>query len=134
MKDMELLTEKDLEYFRKKAEEGQVVILELSKEQLLNLDFSRWMNREVNTIEEVEVMEWLQKRRSMIKRLYDVVQNTTEDIRQNTDGRCKSLIEWMQNHKLSNEGYETVRQAIREGFTEEQLLTLLSFGNGSFLV
>lgn len=38
MEEMELLTEKDLEYFRKKAEEGTVVILELEEEQILNWD------------------------------------------------------------------------------------------------
>lgn len=38
MEEMELLTEKDLEYFRKKAEEGAVVILELEEEQILNWD------------------------------------------------------------------------------------------------
>lgn len=38
MEEMELLTEKDLEYFRKKAEEGAVVILELEEEQILHWD------------------------------------------------------------------------------------------------
>ncbi|MEE1032442.1 MAG: hypothetical protein U0L12_09920 [Ruminococcus sp.] len=59
MKDMELLTEKDMEYFRKKAKEGQVVILELSEEQLLHLDSEYWMNWKVDTISRVKVADIL---------------------------------------------------------------------------
>lgn len=35
MEELEVLTEKDLEYFRKKEEEGEVVILEIQEEDLL---------------------------------------------------------------------------------------------------
>lgn len=45
--------QKDLEYFRKKAEEGDAAILEISEEQLLRLDFSGWVNREIIKIKEV---------------------------------------------------------------------------------
>lgn len=53
MENIQLLTEKDLEYFRRKEEEGSAVILEISEEQLLRLDFCSWMNREMITRKEV---------------------------------------------------------------------------------
>lgn len=35
MEELEVLTEKDLEYFRKKEEEGEAVILEMEENDLL---------------------------------------------------------------------------------------------------
>lgn len=49
MKEMQLLTEKDLEYFRKKQEEGSTVILEISDEELLRLDFEHWDDYKLNS-------------------------------------------------------------------------------------
>lgn len=55
MENMQLLTEKDLEYFRKKEEEGSAMILEFSEEELLRLDFSYWTKRDLGTVTEAEV-------------------------------------------------------------------------------
>lgn len=135
MKDMQLLTEKDLEYFKKKAEEGSAMILELSEEQLLRLDFSRWVEREPNTIKESEVIEWLEEARDEIQKPYDDVQYTEKDTCSKPDDgmkKYKTLAEWLQNHELSDEEYEVIRQVMQNGFTEEQLLVLLSAGKGLF--
>lgn len=35
MDNLEILTEKDMEYFRKKEDEGEVVIIELTEEELI---------------------------------------------------------------------------------------------------
>lgn len=59
MKQIELLNDDDLRYFRRKAQEGKVVILELSEEQLLNLNFEYWKGQEKNIFKETEVINWL---------------------------------------------------------------------------
>ena len=57
MKEIQLLTEKDLEYFRKKQEEGSAVILELSDEDLLRLDFEHLENYRINSIIKKKMLE-----------------------------------------------------------------------------
>lgn len=38
MEELEVLTEKDLEYFRKKEEEGEVVIIKIEKKELIEFN------------------------------------------------------------------------------------------------
>ncbi|WP_373216184.1 hypothetical protein [Ruminococcus sp. 5_1_39BFAA] len=57
MKEIQLLTEKDLEYFRKKQKEGSAVILELSDEDLLRLDFEHLENYRINSIIKKKMLE-----------------------------------------------------------------------------
>ena len=74
MHELEYLTEKDLEYFRKKRDEGQPVkIIYLSPEALDKLSFedieamekeARAMTGQQPTEEELE--EWLQKHKAIL--------------------------------------------------------------------
>lgn len=127
MKDMELLTEKDLEYFRKEEEEGRAVILEISEQQLLHLDFSQWLNRKPDEIRKEEVLEWLQKNRNEFQDIYDREKKNDGNIRpKQFDGvMYRTLAEWLQEHEISEEQYEVIRQAVQRYFTEEQILELL---------
>ena len=132
MIEIQLLTEKDMEYFRKKAEEGSAVILELTEEQLLRLDFSYWRDREPDTIKEAEIIQWLQENQIEIQKLYDGTQKkeTIEEEIEHVEGeRYSTLAEWMLSHELTETQYSDVRQMICKGYTEKQILLFLLVGS-----
>lgn len=48
-----------MEYFRRKEREGTAIIMEFSTEQLLDLDFGFWANKNQEEITDMEVEQWL---------------------------------------------------------------------------
>ncbi len=81
---IQFLTEKDLEYFQKLAEQGEAVILTISEEDLLSLDFSKPVksleNEQINTQEELD--QWVRQYREEFRRLYGDSQKTVRESQQ----------------------------------------------------
>ena len=69
MKEMEYLTERDIEYFRKQAENGEAVIIELDPEVLLRLNLSDIMKPDrAEPLSEEEIKNWLEENRAFMKK------------------------------------------------------------------
>ncbi len=81
---IQFLTGKDLEYFQKLAERGEAVILTISEEEILSLDFSKPVkdleNEQINIQEELN--QWVQKYKDEFRRFYGENQKSVEESRQ----------------------------------------------------
>ena len=69
MKEVEFLTEKDMPYFRKKAEEGEVIILEIPPKELLGINVTELLQRETagEVIDTTELKEWIGQNRPFLQ-------------------------------------------------------------------
>ena len=123
MEGLQLLTERDLLYFKRMEEEGRAVVIELPIEQLLMIDPERWMKKETEMINEEEILQWLKE--------IGMMQAETEQEEERDDGNqiqktsIKTLADYLEGKEFTEEQYERVQWMITEGFTEEQLIEML---------
>lgn len=61
MKNLEYLTERDLEYFYRKAEQGEAVIIYIDPEALLSLDILKLEEYDAASMTEEEIKKLLEK-------------------------------------------------------------------------
>lgn len=80
MKDMEYLTEKDLEYFRKKEKEGEAVILYIDTEKLLSFDPKKFGEIK-NDLNENEIERWLREHDLILENAYKNSKNISDENR-----------------------------------------------------
>lgn len=131
MKDMEYLDEKDLEYWKKKEQDGEAVIIFLNPERLLSLDIRELLpERNRNPPEEAEVCRWLRENRVITG------ENTREENRIRKENEClkrqekgedvgEILADWLKRADLDEERIAVVEEAIRQGVEKELLLFMI---------
>lgn len=131
MKDMEYLDEKDLEYWKKKEQDGEAVIIYLNPERLLSLDIRELLpERNRNPPEEAEVCRWLRENRVITG------ENTREENRIRKENEClkrqekgedvgEILADWLKRADLDEERIAVVEEAIRQGVEKELLLFMI---------
>lgn len=132
MKEVEFLVEKDLPYFREKAEKGEVVILELSPKELLQMDLTELLKREEDgeKINLEELQEWLEKNRADLREKYQ--ENMGQAAR--SAGRApggsvpsgSALAERLLEVELNAEKRKIIEEGINRQLPEPALLYLLN--------
>ena len=141
MKEMEYLTERDIEYFRKQAENGEAVIIELDPEVLLRLNLSDIMKPDrAEPLSEEEIKNWLEENRAFMKNVYDEnmkIQEETDSIMEELSGVEKSdkgdlslskmdVPGMLSSISLSPEQWEVIRWAINDtNMTNKQIGAIL---------
>jgi len=123
MEGLQLLTEKDLPYFKRMEEEGRAVIIELSIEQLLEMDPGEWLQTATESINEEEVVQWLQEN-GMIQseKKLDEESDKGNKIPKSS---FKTLADYLEGKEFTEAQYERVQWMITERFTEEQIIEML---------
>lgn len=155
MKDMELLNEKDMEYFRRLAEEGKAVILEIAPETLAALDINQFI-KETGEIDQEEVRKWLKENNSWRAEEYAKTERILEENRKIEDwldthaeseaeqepdeqeeaaemseranigsDNVSSFIGKLATIKLNKEQWKVIQEAIDMHLTSEQILLFL---------
>lgn len=137
MREMEYLTEKDLEYFEKKEKRGEAVILRLNPKTLLELDLSAIKAPE--TLDEKEIKKWLDENKLFMEEVCEEtekLQAENEQLRRElwgtrTDNQSvkrnkgETLAHRLLQVSLDAEQKEVIEYAINNGLTEQQILSLL---------
>ena len=124
MEGLQLLTEKDLLYFKRMEEEGRAVIIELSIERLLMINPERWMKTETEMINEEEVLQWIREN--------GMIQTETERRAEQDEGNklqktsSKTLAEYLEGRELTKKQYEKIQWMIEAGFTKEQIIKVFT--------
>lgn len=129
MKEVEFLTEKDMPYFRKKAEEGEVIILEIPPKELLGLNVTELLQRETagEVIDTTELKEWIKQNRPFLQEQYEKGVKAAEGDQKNIAAfNGAALIERLSEIELSEEKRDVIEKAILKRLPEEIILFLLS--------
>ncbi len=154
--DLQFLTEKDLEYFKRLQETGEALILTISDEDLLSLDFSvpeekEKPENEGEIISQAELTAWVKEHRAEFSKRADEnrkIQKENESLREEIDavGEIKeeneitdapspkrekpasSLTERLMEVHLDEKQADIINQAILAGL-DEQLILMLLDGN-----
>lgn len=130
MKEVEFLTEKDMPYFRKKAEEGEVMILEIPPKELLGINVTELLQRETagEVIDTTELKEWIGQNRPFLQEQYEkgVKEATQRDQKNIASFDGAALIERLSEVELSEEKRDVIEKAILKRLPEEIILFLLS--------
>ena len=143
MRDMEYLTEKDLPYFEKKAKTGEVVIIYIDPEALLQADtavdellaIEEEKQKTKTNVSDEELMAFLEKHRLLLdeeakKNLIVIREN--EELQKLLDEQEKKLAKMRERKKPSVEEIiesadrnqdmlSLIRRAIQEGFTDDEI-------------
>ncbi|EET62432.1 hypothetical protein BRYFOR_05467 [Marvinbryantia formatexigens DSM 14469] len=131
MKDMEYLDEKDLEYWKKKEQEGEAVIIYLNPERLLSLDIRELLpERNRNPPDGAEVYEWLRENKlvdGQHDKKADSIRKENECLRRQEKGEDvgEILADWLKRTDLDEERIAVVEEAIRQGVEKELLLFMI---------
>lgn len=129
MKEIEFLTEKDLPYFRKKAEEGEVAILEIPPKQLLHMDLRELLQGRdaASEIDPTEVQKWISDNRSLLQEEYEKgVQEVATQAKSEVYFEGAALADRLAEIELTPEKRAVIERAINLNFSEPILLFLLS--------
>lgn len=134
MKDMEYLTEKDLEYFRKKEKEGEAVILYIDTEKLLSFDPKKFGEIK-NDLNENEIERWLREHDLILENAYKNAKSVSDENRmlrefsdngeQEKKRQNMDFLEIIADVKLSEEQWLLLEKFVLENkdtLSKEQLL------------
>lgn len=111
MKNLEYLTERDLEYFYRKAEQGEAVIIYIDPEELLSLNISQLEESDMTVLEKEELQRVLEKESVVLKIAEEGEKNNT----------FETMIEMINDSSLS----ETVAKARQVGVSTLQIAYIL---------
>lgn len=135
MREMNYLTEKDLAYFEKRAEEGKAVILRIDPEELLSMNLEQAFQEEKEEpITEAEVRKWLEEndlligdketdeptQEDQVKPVEQVIK--PEPIREEEGD---TLAQRLQQIKLDDDQVQVLKKAIEAGLSEKEILSFL---------
>ncbi len=136
MREMQYLSEKDLEYFEKLEEKGEAVIIRFTQEQLLTLDPEEIFggSEKKQTIDEQELQEWIEAHKEELHARYEENQAI---IRENTGlkrllngdkhkpEKDMTLARRLLEVNLDPAQSRVINDAISQGLDEQQILFLL---------
>lgn len=128
--EMRYLTEKDMEYFRKRAALGQVVILEIDAKKLLEMDLKELEVPKGKRVSEDEILKWMKTHECLIEEEHqkrEQIRKENETIQEALDPDKKRKDAYEQTEVIT-EQKKIVEQAIKEGIPEE-LLKILRRGD-----
>lgn len=133
MRELNYLTEKDLAYFEKKAEEGKAVILRIDPEELLRMDLEQAFAEEKDEpITEEEVRRWLEENDLLIgepetnEEEQEDQEKTVEQLPEMTKaGQADTLAQRLQKIRLDEEQLQVLKEAIEDGLGEKEILSFL---------
>lgn len=132
MKDMEYLTEKDLDFFKKKAERGETVIIRLDPEQLLKLDINSFAGQYQSPINENEVRQWLEENHVILQSELvsgDLLQEAkSQETDKGINAADRSLARRLIELHLGDEQSKVIEYAIQKGLSEKQILSFMKEG------
>ena len=126
MKEIEFLTEKDLPYFRKKEKTGEAIIIEISEEDLLQMDTKDLLRRESagEIINRDELQKWIDGNMPFFHQEYEKAHKRIDIPAEK--GQGKSLAERLIEVELSPDKRSVIEMAILNHMPEASLLYLLS--------
>ncbi len=81
MNELQFLTEEDMKYFEDLEARGEAVILRISDEELLSMDFSKPLSnpKEEQPINQEELEQWIKDYREEFRKQYEKNQNITQE-------------------------------------------------------
>lgn len=131
MKELQYLTEKDMDYFRKKAELGEAVIIQLDLPTLLTLDIDMFAAIYPEPSED-EVMQWLSDNSAFLKEIHQNLEEGDKDDTEETQNLemerrqdNNTLAGRMLQMQLDDEQRHIIADAIESGLSERQILSFL---------
>lgn len=135
MKDIELLNEKDMEYFERLEEQGEAVILRIEPEVLAALDIRRLKNRNLISLEEVKA--WIEKHSEELKeeaakadRMKAENRELEEQIEEETRNWPEkyaedTLVNRLARMKFHDEQWTVIKETLEMHLLDEQVLPIL---------
>lgn len=109
------LTEEDLAYYHKQAEQGNTNIIELDEETLMQIDFG-----DESAFEPEKLKELMQRKKTAIKALEE------EHAGEILDLSFGSAYDWLNRYSLEDGQREEIILALEEGMTDEEIRTFFN--------
>ncbi len=134
MREMQYLSEKDLEYFEKLEEKGEAVIIRFTQEQLLTLDPEEIFGGQdkKQTINEQELQEWIKAHKEELHARYEENQAIIQEnaglkrqLHRDKPEKDMTLARRLLEINLDPAQSRVINDAISQGLDEQQILFLL---------
>lgn len=135
MKDIELLNEKDMEYFERLEEQGEAVILRIEPEVLAALDIRQLKNRHPISLEEAKA--WIEKHSEELKEEAtkadwmkaenrELEEQIEEEIRNWPEKYAEdTLVNRLARMKFHDEQWTVIKETLEMHLLDEQVLPIL---------
>ncbi len=134
MREMQYLSEKDMEYFEKLEEAGEAVILRFTEEQLLALDPEEIFggSDKKQAVDEQELQTWIEEHKEELHTRYEENQAILQEnagLRRFLHGgrprKDMTLASRLLEVTLDADQRRVINDAISQGLDEQQILFLL---------